>query len=62
LGRKEQVSTLYQNITLVEPRLLQPYERVIRNFLREIKLQSTEMENLAIAVKRYQTTSFLRTL
>ncbi|NP_001391890.1 ras and EF-hand domain-containing protein homolog isoform 2 [Mus musculus] len=54
IPRKEQVSTLYQNITLVEPRLLQPYERVIRNFLREIKLQSTEMENLAIAVKRAQ--------
>ncbi|XP_003500215.1 ras and EF-hand domain-containing protein isoform X1 [Cricetulus griseus] len=52
--RKEQVSTLYQNINLVEPRLIQPYEHVIRNFLREIKLQSTEMENLAIAVKRAQ--------
>lgn len=59
-GRKEQVSTLYQNINLVEPRLIQPYEHVIRNFLREIKLQSTEMENLAIAVKRYQSASFLR--
>ncbi|KAJ8790099.1 hypothetical protein J1605_021537 [Eschrichtius robustus] len=49
--RKEQVSTLYQNINLVEPRLIQPYEHVIKNFIREIKLQSTEMENLAIAVK-----------
>ncbi|KAK7832418.1 hypothetical protein U0070_011866 [Myodes glareolus] len=54
IPRKEQVSTLYQNINLVEPRLIQPYEHVIRNFLREIKLQSTEMENLAIAVKRAQ--------
>ena len=52
-GRKEQVSTLYQNINLVEPRLIQPYEHVIKNFIREIKLQSTEMENLAVAVKRY---------
>lgn len=57
--RKEQVSTLYQNINLVEPRLIQPYEHVIKNFIREIKLQSTEMENLAIAVKRYWSPSFL---
>ncbi|XP_006730651.1 ras and EF-hand domain-containing protein [Leptonychotes weddellii] len=53
IPRKEQVSTLYLNINLVEPRLIQPYEHVIRNFIREIKLQSTEMENLAIAVKRF---------
>ncbi|KAK1334410.1 hypothetical protein QTO34_005415 [Cnephaeus nilssonii] len=53
-SRKEQVSTLYQNINLVEPRLIQPYEHVIKNFIREIKLQSTEMESLAIAVKRAQ--------
>ncbi|XP_008564225.1 PREDICTED: ras and EF-hand domain-containing protein [Galeopterus variegatus] len=54
IPRKEQVSTLYQNINLVEPRLIQPYEHVIKNFIREIKLQSTEMESLAIAVKRAQ--------
>ncbi|XP_066897383.1 ras and EF-hand domain-containing protein isoform X2 [Kogia breviceps] len=54
IPRKEQVSTLYHNINLVEPRLIQPYEHVIKNFIREIKLQSTEMENLAIAVKRAQ--------
>nr|XP_030688630.1 ras and EF-hand domain-containing protein isoform X2 [Globicephala melas] len=54
IPRKEQVSTLYQNINLVEPRLIQPYEHVIKNFIHEIKLQSTEMENLAIAVKRAQ--------
>ncbi|XP_072815323.1 ras and EF-hand domain-containing protein isoform X3 [Vicugna pacos] len=54
IPRKEQVSTLYQNINLVEPRLVQPYEHVIKNFIHEIKLQSTEMENLAIAVKRAQ--------
>ncbi|XP_036186621.1 ras and EF-hand domain-containing protein isoform X3 [Myotis myotis] len=54
IPRKEQVSTLYQNINLVEPRLIQPYEHVIKSFIREIKLQSTEMESLAIAVKRAQ--------
>uniref|UniRef100_A0ABM5FSG7 Ras and EF-hand domain-containing protein isoform X1 n=2 Tax=Pogona vitticeps TaxID=103695 RepID=A0ABM5FSG7_9SAUR len=54
IPRQEQVSTLYQNINIVEPRLIQPYEHVIKNFIREIKLQSTEMENLAIAVKRAQ--------
>ncbi|XP_004591862.2 ras and EF-hand domain-containing protein [Ochotona princeps] len=54
IPRKEQVGTLYQNINLVEPRLIQPYEHVIRNFIREIKLQSSEMESLALAVKRAQ--------
>ncbi|XP_003810349.1 ras and EF-hand domain-containing protein isoform X1 [Pan paniscus] len=54
IPREEQVSTLYQNINLLEPRLIQPYEHVIKNFIREIRLQSTEMENLAIAVKRAQ--------
>ncbi|XP_027472625.1 ras and EF-hand domain-containing protein isoform X2 [Zalophus californianus] len=60
IPRKEQVSTLYLNINLVEPRLIQPYEHVIRNFIREIKLQSTEMENLAIAVKRAQDKAALQ--
>ncbi|KAL8203329.1 UNVERIFIED_CONTAM: hypothetical protein K2H54_048901 [Gekko kuhli] len=54
LPGQEQVSVLYQNISIVEPRLIQPYEHVIKNFIREIKLQSAEMENLAIAVKRAQ--------
>ncbi|NXI47474.1 RASEF protein, partial [Galbula dea] len=54
IPRQEQVSVLYQNIHIVEPRLIQPYELVIKNFIREIKLQSTEMETLAIAVKRAQ--------
>ncbi|KAG9486801.1 ras and EF-hand domain-containing protein [Eleutherodactylus coqui] len=54
ITRKEQASVLYQNITIVEPLLIQQYEHVIRNFVREIRLQSTEMENLAIAVKRAQ--------
>ncbi|XP_058028748.1 ras and EF-hand domain-containing protein isoform X1 [Ahaetulla prasina] len=54
IPRQEQVCILYQNINIVEPRLIQPYENVIKNFIREIKLQSTEMETLAIAVKRAQ--------
>ncbi|NXM24016.1 RASEF protein, partial [Oxyruncus cristatus] len=53
-SRQEQVSVLYQNIHIAEPRLIQSYEHVIKNFVREIKLQSTEMETLAIAVKRAQ--------
>ncbi|NWU86331.1 RASEF protein, partial [Onychorhynchus coronatus] len=54
IPRQEQVSVLYQNIHIAEPRLIQSYEHVIKNFIREIKLQSTEMETLAIAVKRAQ--------
>ncbi|XP_077105105.1 ras and EF-hand domain-containing protein [Ranitomeya variabilis] len=54
IPRKEQANVLYQNITIVEPLLIQQYEHVIRNFVREIRLQSSEMENLAIAVKRAQ--------
>ncbi|XP_032062004.1 ras and EF-hand domain-containing protein [Aythya fuligula] len=54
IPRQEQVSVLYQNIHIVEPGLIQSYEHVIKNFIREIKLQSTEMETLAIAVKRAQ--------
>ncbi|XP_063313257.1 ras and EF-hand domain-containing protein isoform X1 [Pelobates fuscus] len=54
IPRREQASVLYQNINIVEPLLIQQYEHVIRNFVREIRLQSTEMENLAIAVKRAQ--------
>ncbi|KAM6105554.1 ras and EF-hand domain-containing protein [Pterocles gutturalis] len=54
IPRQEQVSVLYQNIHIAEPRLIQPYEHVIKNFIREIKLQNTEMETLAIAVKRAQ--------
>ncbi|RMC19173.1 hypothetical protein DUI87_03777 [Hirundo rustica rustica] len=52
IPRQEQVSVLYQNIHIAEPRLIQPYEHVIKNFIQEIKLQSLEMETLAIAVKR----------
>ncbi|NXF10170.1 RASEF protein, partial [Smithornis capensis] len=54
IPRQEQVSVLYQNIHIAEPRLIQSYEHVIKNFIREIRLQSTEMETLAVAVKRAQ--------
>uniref|UniRef100_A0AAY5ESC3 RAS and EF-hand domain containing n=1 Tax=Electrophorus electricus TaxID=8005 RepID=A0AAY5ESC3_ELEEL len=50
----DQVSTLYQNISLTEARMIPQYERVILNFIREIKLQNTDMENMALAVKRSQ--------
>ncbi|KAL4630126.1 ras and EF-hand domain-containing protein isoform X1 [Arapaima gigas] len=54
IPRSEQAAILYQNISLTEPRMLPQYERVIMSFIREIKLQSSEMENLALAVKRAQ--------
>lgn len=55
--RDEQAAILYQNIHLIEPRVLPQYERVIINFIREIKLQNSEMENLALAVKRWACAS-----
>ncbi|KAG2465423.1 RASEF protein, partial [Polypterus senegalus] len=54
IPRPEQVGILYQNINLTEPRLVPQYERVIMGFTREIKLQTTEMENLALTAKRYE--------
>ncbi|XP_072537178.1 ras and EF-hand domain-containing protein [Salminus brasiliensis] len=54
IPRIDQVSTLYQNISLTEARIIPQYERVVLNFIREIKLQNTEMEHLALAVKRAQ--------
>ncbi|XP_058492964.1 ras and EF-hand domain-containing protein homolog isoform X1 [Solea solea] len=54
IPRHEQASTLYQNISLTEPRLIPQYERVIVNFTKEIKQQNLEMENLALAIKRAQ--------
>lgn len=50
--RHEQTATLYQNISLTEPRLIPPFEKVIINFTKEIKQQNSEMENLALAIKR----------
>ncbi|KAI4878132.1 hypothetical protein NFI96_007712 [Prochilodus magdalenae] len=54
IPRIDQVSTLYQNISLTEARIVPQFERVVLNFIREIKLQNTEMEHLALAVKRAQ--------
>ncbi|XP_073322282.1 ras and EF-hand domain-containing protein homolog [Pagrus major] len=50
----EQAATLYQNISLTEPRLIPQLEKVIMNFAKEIKQQNSEMENLALAIKRAQ--------
>lgn len=50
--RPEQAATLYQNISLTEPRLIPQFEKVIINFTKEIKQQNSEMENLALAIKR----------
>uniref|UniRef100_A0A8C7Z8V7 RAS and EF-hand domain containing n=1 Tax=Oryzias sinensis TaxID=183150 RepID=A0A8C7Z8V7_9TELE len=36
------------------PRLIPQYEKVIMNFTKEIKQQNSEMENLALAIKRAQ--------
>ncbi|XP_078808420.1 ras and EF-hand domain-containing protein homolog isoform X2 [Oryzias latipes] len=54
IPRHEQAATLYQNISLTEPRLIPQYEKVIMNFTKEIKQQNSEMENLALAIKRAQ--------
>ncbi|XP_068559004.1 ras and EF-hand domain-containing protein isoform X2 [Cebidichthys violaceus] len=54
IPRNEQAATLYQNISLTEPRLINQFEKVIINFTKEIKQQNSEMENLALAIKRAQ--------
>ncbi|XP_061586009.1 ras and EF-hand domain-containing protein [Cololabis saira] len=54
MPRHEQAATLYQNISLTEPRLIPQYEKVIGNFIKEIKQQNSEMDNLALAIKRAQ--------
>ncbi|XP_070760986.1 ras and EF-hand domain-containing protein homolog [Enoplosus armatus] len=54
IPRNEQAATLYQNISLTEPRLIPQLEKVIMNFTKEIKQQNSEMENLALAIKRAQ--------
>ncbi|KAM4745861.1 ras and EF-hand domain-containing protein homolog [Anableps anableps] len=54
IPRHEQAATLYQNISLTEPRLIPQFEKVIINFTKEIKQQNSEMENLALAIKRAQ--------
>uniref|UniRef100_A0A673NKI5 Ras and EF-hand domain-containing protein homolog n=1 Tax=Sinocyclocheilus rhinocerous TaxID=307959 RepID=A0A673NKI5_9TELE len=52
--RIDQISTLYQNISLTEPRIVPQYERVLLSFIKEIRILNTEMEHLALAVKRAQ--------
>ncbi|XP_033181268.1 ras and EF-hand domain-containing protein isoform X3 [Mastacembelus armatus] len=54
IPRPEQAVTLYQNISLTEPRLISQFENVILNFTKEIKQQNSEMENLALAIRRAQ--------
>ncbi|XP_054467499.1 ras and EF-hand domain-containing protein homolog [Anoplopoma fimbria] len=54
IPKNEQAATLYQNISLTEPRLINQFEKVIINFTKEIKQQNSEMENLALAIKRAQ--------
>lgn len=51
-SRNEQAATLYQNLSLTEPRLIPQLENVFMNFIKEIKQQNYEMENLALAIKR----------
>lgn len=51
-SRNEQAATLYQNLSLTEPRLIPQLENVFMNFIKEIKQQNSEMENLALAIKR----------
>ncbi|KAF3851168.1 hypothetical protein F7725_012940 [Dissostichus mawsoni] len=54
IPRNEQAATLYENISLNEPRLINQFEKVIINFTKEIRQQNSEMENLALAIKRAQ--------
>jgi len=48
-----QISTVYQNIRLTEPRIIPQFERGLLSFIKEIRILNTEMEHLALAVKRY---------
>lgn len=61
-SRNEQAAMLYQNISLTEPRLIHQFEKVILNFTKEIKQQNSEMENLALAIKRWETYTYKHSL
>lgn len=50
--RHDLVATLYQNVSVNEPRLLPQLEKVLLSFIKEIKQQNAEMENLALAIRR----------
>ncbi|KAM9392370.1 ras and EF-hand domain-containing protein homolog [Pholidichthys leucotaenia] len=54
IPRCEQAAMLYQNISLTEPRLIPQFEKVVINFTKEMKQHNSEMENLALAIKRAQ--------
>ncbi|XP_078253115.1 ras and EF-hand domain-containing protein homolog [Rhinoraja longicauda] len=54
IPRPQQVAALYQNLKSAEPKLIRPYESVIKDFVRDIMLQNTELEKLACTVKRTQ--------
>ncbi|XP_067268576.1 ras and EF-hand domain-containing protein homolog [Pseudorasbora parva] len=60
IPRIDQVSTLYQNISLTEPRMVPQYERVLLSFIKEIRTLNNEMEHLALAVKRAQDQSAIQ--
>ncbi|XP_061529338.1 ras and EF-hand domain-containing protein [Phycodurus eques] len=54
IPKHEQVLTLYQNISVNEPRLVPQLEKILLSFTKEIKQQNAEMENLALAIRRAQ--------
>lgn len=54
IPRTNQAALLYQNLSLTEPRLIPQLEKVIMNFTKEIRQVNSEMENLALAIKRAQ--------
>lgn len=54
IPRPQQVAALYQNLKSAESRLIRQYECVIKNFVRDIMLQNTELDKLACTMKRTQ--------
>ncbi|XP_054630884.1 ras and EF-hand domain-containing protein isoform X2 [Dunckerocampus dactyliophorus] len=54
IPKQEQAATLYHNISMNEPRLVPQLEKVLLSFTKEIKQQNSEMENLALAIRRAQ--------
>ncbi|XP_051965026.1 ras and EF-hand domain-containing protein homolog [Xyrauchen texanus] len=60
IPRVDQASTLYQNISLMEPRMVPQYEQVLFSFIKEIRILNTEMEHLALVVKRSQDQSAIQ--
>nr|XP_057926250.1 ras and EF-hand domain-containing protein homolog [Doryrhamphus excisus] len=54
IPKQEQAETLYHNISVNEPRLIPQLEKVLISFTKEIKQQNSEMENLALAIRRAQ--------